>query len=161
MTPAPPPVEFDDAMVLSVIRAVLSDPMYGACGSTPPERMERTRVALTAANVVPRSVVDSDFVPRAELEKAEARVAELEAENAKLREDAERLDLIASEYLHVAPFDMPTGGGDADVGWVISQAQGKNLVETVRHYSDDLRAAIDAARSPSASARGGEGGSDA
>jgi hypothetical protein len=61
--------------------------------------------------------------------------------------DSERLDFIAAEYLHVIPFDMPTGGGDADVGWRVLQShQGKGDVEIAAAHRDDLREAIDAAR---------------
>jgi Lar family restriction alleviation protein len=59
------------------------------------------------------------------------------------RTDSDRLDDIQSEYLHVVPFDMPTGQGDADVGWEIRQSTGKEDVTLVRHYHDDLRAALD------------------
>jgi hypothetical protein len=61
--------------------------------------------------------------------------------------DAARLDFVASEYLHLVPFDMPTGQGDADVGWEIRQSvcgQIKDVV-IVRHYKDDVRAALDEA----------------
>jgi hypothetical protein len=51
------------------------------------------------------------------------------------------LDLVASEYLHVVPFDMPTGAGDADVGWLAMQShQGKTeAVELHRVWEDDVR----------------------
>lgn len=63
------------------------------------------------------------------------------------RRDSDRLDAIASEYLYVEPFDMPTGMGDADVGWRIRQDFGgtKGIAVVAEVYEDDLRAAIDAA----------------
>jgi hypothetical protein len=71
---------------------------------------------------------------------------QLERENAELRRDAERLNLIAAQYLHLIPFDMPTGAGDADVGWCVMQSHiGKDDVEISRTHEDDLRKAIDAA----------------
>lgn len=58
---------------------------------------------------------------------------------------AELFALIASEYLTVEPFDMPTGQGDADVGWRVYQYQGFDKKLLAEHFFDDLRAAIDAA----------------
>jgi hypothetical protein len=54
------------------------------------------------------------------------------------------LDFIASEYLDVSAFTMPTGAGDADVGWkLVQEHEGKKgRVEVACHYRDDLRAAI-------------------
>jgi hypothetical protein len=62
-------------------------------------------------------------------------------------EDTRLLDFVASEYLHLIPFSMPTpGGDDADVGWVVKQSTMRDGdVELARHYSDDPRAAIEAA----------------
>lgn len=58
--------------------------------------------------------------------------------------DETRLDFLASEYLHLVPFEMPTGGGDADVGWRVLQSHiGKGDVEIVAVYADDPRRAID------------------
>jgi hypothetical protein len=61
-------------------------------------------------------------------------------------EDAARLDWIASEYLTVEPFDMPTGQGDADVGWRVFQYHGRERKLIAEHHVDNVRAAIDAAR---------------
>jgi hypothetical protein len=54
------------------------------------------------------------------------------------------LDFIASEYLDVSAFAMPTGAGDADVGWkLVQEHEGKKgRVEVACHYRDDLRGAI-------------------
>jgi hypothetical protein len=62
-------------------------------------------------------------------------------------EDGARLDWLAREYWRLDPFDMPTGGGDADVGWRVVQYHGDAPRErTVAEvYTDDPRAAIDAA----------------
>ena len=64
-----------------------------------------------------------------------------------ITKDAERLNFIASEYIQIDPFSIPTGGDDADVGWCLSQyyMAKPNEREIHRHYSDDLRSAIDAA----------------
>lgn len=61
--------------------------------------------------------------------------------------DTERLDFIASEYLRVDCFDMPTGQGDADVGWRLEQQfqQAPHMRVIACVYKDDLRACIDAA----------------
>lgn len=72
--------------------------------------------------------------------------------------DTKRLDYIASEYLEITPFPMPTpGGDDADVGWRIydfyQAPPEKRLVAEV--FRDNLREAIDAARSADR-AMGGE-----
>lgn len=58
--------------------------------------------------------------------------------------DTVLLDFIASEYLDVSPFAMPTGQGDADVGWQLHQEHEgkKGRVVVAYHYRDDLRAAI-------------------
>jgi hypothetical protein len=60
------------------------------------------------------------------------------------RADTIMLDFIASEYLDVSAFAMPTGAGDADVGWkLVQEHEGKKgRVEVACHYRDDLRAAI-------------------
>lgn len=62
-------------------------------------------------------------------------------------EDGRRLDWLAREYWRLDPFDMPTGGGDADVGWRVTQYHGDAPRErTVAEvYTDDPRAAIDSA----------------
>jgi hypothetical protein len=63
--------------------------------------------------------------------------------------DTERLDFVAAEYMHLIPFDRPTGGGDADVGWMVLQStQANGDVEIARVYEDNVRAAIDGAMSP-------------
>jgi hypothetical protein len=66
---------------------------------------------------------------------------------AAVAEDAARLDAIASEYWTLAPFDMPTGQGDADVGWRVTQYVGMARKPEViaEHFFDNPRAAIDAA----------------
>jgi len=64
-----------------------------------------------------------------------------------ITKDAERLNFIASEYIKIDPFSIPTGGDDADVGWCLSQyyMAKPNEREIHRHYNDDLRSAIDSA----------------
>jgi hypothetical protein len=62
-------------------------------------------------------------------------------------EDGARLDWLAREYWRLDPFDIPTGAVDADVGWRVLQYHGDAPRErTVAEvYTDDPRAAIDAA----------------
>jgi hypothetical protein len=89
-----------------------------------------------------------------ELQRSRLLLAALQAERDALRSaleqrdgDAERLDAIASNYWKVDSFEMPTGQGDADVGWKISayfQAEPRERV-VAQVWHDDLRAAIDAA----------------
>jgi hypothetical protein len=61
--------------------------------------------------------------------------------------DARRLDAVLRESWKLEPFDIPTGAGDADVGWRVVQYHGSEPRERVvaEVYSDDPRAAIDAA----------------
>jgi hypothetical protein len=58
--------------------------------------------------------------------------------------DAALLDLVASEYLNLESFAMPTGQGDADVGWrTIQHHEGKNSARVASEvYADDPRQAI-------------------
>ena len=74
-------------------------------------------------------------------------IERLRAEVAGLREDAERLEFIQNEYLHIIPFAMPTGADDSEVGWQV-HIEAMNPADGFRHteYRDNLRAAIDAAR---------------
>lgn len=74
-------------------------------------------------------------------------IERLRAEAAGLREDAERLEFIQNEYLHIIPFAMPTGADDSEVGWQV-HIEAMNPADGFRHteYRDNLRAAIDAAR---------------
>lgn len=53
------------------------------------------------------------------------------------------LKMIATEYLSVQPFDMPTGQGDADIGWQVVAPEGKVVADV---FSDDLLAALRMAR---------------
>lgn len=59
-------------------------------------------------------------------------------------DDVRLLDLIAAEYLHVEPFAMPTGQGDADVGWEVRQSYepGNKTKIIATAYRDDIRAAL-------------------
>jgi hypothetical protein len=61
--------------------------------------------------------------------------------------DRARLDAIAAEYLHIVPFEMPTGAGDADVGWdALQSTMGtKHAALLGRVFEDDPRKVIDAA----------------
>jgi hypothetical protein len=91
------------------------------------------------------------------VDRADARLKEFSAEPAGSAADGAQpsqapsqhpdtilLDFIGSEYLDVSAFAMPTGAGDADVGWkLVQEHEGKKgRVEVACHYRDDLRAAI-------------------
>jgi hypothetical protein len=68
-----------------------------------------------------------------------------ERENAELRKDRDRIDTIAGEYLTLEAFEMPTGGGDADIGWRVLQNHCGEVKPRVMAevFKDDFRAAID------------------
>ncbi|WP_227472701.1 hypothetical protein, partial [Delftia acidovorans] len=61
--------------------------------------------------------------------------------------DTALLNFIAAEYLDLRSFGMPTGQGDADVGWrVIQHHMGEPTERVVAEvYKDDPRSAIRAA----------------
>lgn len=71
--------------------------------------------------------------------------AQLREELAIARKDSERLDLLRDNSWDLRCFEIPTGGGDADVGWrVIGHWQAKPNERTVGEaFQDDPRAAID------------------
>lgn len=74
----------------------------------------------------------------------QAKVARLEAENKSLREDRDFIDAISNEYWDVKCFDIPTGQGDADIGWVVishHMAEPRERKEA-EVWQDDLRAAV-------------------
>ncbi|WP_206515878.1 dATP/dGTP pyrophosphohydrolase domain-containing protein [Xanthomonas arboricola] len=74
--------------------------------------------------------------------------------------DAERIDAIAREYWRLDPIEIPTGAGDADVGWRVSQFLMPNRIQFVAEvFVDDPRQAIDAAMlatHPQPAAAGGD-----
>jgi hypothetical protein len=80
----------------------------------------------------------------AEIERLDRASGVLPVEAPSQHPDTILLDFIAREYLDVSAFAMPTGAGDADVGWkLVQEHEGKNgRVEVTCHYRDDLRAAI-------------------
>lgn len=65
-----------------------------------------------------------------------------------LAEEKDRLDWLRENSCDLRCVDMPTRAGDADIHWVvIAHYEGKpNEREVGRAYTDDPRAAIDAAR---------------
>jgi hypothetical protein len=92
---------------------------------------------------------------RAELERAhdhydtEAadRITSLQDRIAQLEEDKVRLDHLQNESLDLCCFDIPTGGGDADIGWkVIGHYQAEPQEREMGVvWHDDCRVAIDRA----------------
>jgi len=105
---------------------------------------------------------DLDYTPSSEIKRLQAKIDEMRKDlrlfsdahtsaQARLKEveaDAERLDAVAENYWRLAPFDMPTGSGDANVGWEIVKYQQGPVPEFIvaQEFSDDPRKAIDAAR---------------
>jgi hypothetical protein len=85
---------------------------------------------------------DCKFCGEHERDDAASGVAPVEGSSK--HPDTILLDFIASEYLDVSAFAMPTGAGDADVGWkLVQEHEGrKGRVEVACHYRDDLRGAI-------------------
>lgn len=75
-------------------------------------------------------------------------LAEARAECERLREDEARLNAVRDNYWRLDCFQMPTGAGDADVGWkVIEYHMAAPTERVVAGVSEDNpRAAIDAAR---------------
>lgn len=61
--------------------------------------------------------------------------------------DTYMLDAIASNYWKLEPFEMPTGQGDADVGWRVVEFHQQEPRERViaEVFKDDPRAALEAA----------------
>lgn len=66
----------------------------------------------------------------------------------KNSEDAARLDWLQEECCDLRSVSVPTGGDDADVNWIVIQHHmaAPHEREIGRGFSDDPRAAIDAAR---------------
>lgn len=66
----------------------------------------------------------------------------------RVRGDADLLDFIQKESMTLESFDIPTGGGDSDIGWRILQwYMGEDKAREIAVvYEDDARAAIRAAR---------------
>lgn len=77
--------------------------------------------------------------------RADEANAQLREELATARKDSERLDLLRDNSWDLRCFEIPTDGGDADVGWrVIGHWQEKPNERTVGEvFKDDPRAAID------------------
>jgi hypothetical protein len=74
-------------------------------------------------------------------------IAPPKPEASALRTDTERLDALQAESWDLRCFPIPTGGGDADIGWRcvghwMADPQERIVGEV---YRDDVRAAIDAA----------------
>jgi len=78
-----------------------------------------------------------------------AEVRRLQAENERLRKDADRLDFVGEEFLYLEPFTIPTGEGDADIGWRVMQHHCCEPTPRVmaESFTESVRQAIDAARS--------------
>lgn len=69
------------------------------------------------------------------------------ADHARLQADADRIDLIETEFLKIEAVTVRASEDDADAAWVISQHQmGRGWVELHQSHDDNLRRAIDAAK---------------
>jgi hypothetical protein len=115
MTPTPPPVEFDQETVERVARAIVAaDNGLGYfAGEEVDEEIRESRehyrscarAALTAANVVPRSTLEAAEAARDALALAldaeRLRVAELEVEVRRLREDVEAMNWLERQIVEV------------------------------------------------------------
>lgn len=68
-------------------------------------------------------------------------------------QDTERLNWLRDETCDLCCIDVPTGGGDSDVRWVVVQHHMSQPIEREigRSYSEDPREAIDAARTGASS----------
>ncbi|MBY6005412.1 hypothetical protein KUV62_15915 [Salipiger bermudensis] len=93
-----------------------------------------TYIGKDGKPVLARDLEDERDALRARLDEAEKDVA--------------RIDLIQSEYLDVKCFPIPTGEGDADVGWIaVNHHEGTPSEKTVAEvFMDNCRAALDEAR---------------
>jgi hypothetical protein len=93
----------------------------------------------------------NEDVYRATVARIRAYATTFEQQAATIAEfvvDKERLDWLQSESDDLLCFSIPTGGGDADVGWrVVGHYMGEPENRVIAEvYHDDLRAAIDEAR---------------
>ncbi|BCQ23113.1 hypothetical protein NK8_12380 [Caballeronia sp. NK8] len=76
-------------------------------------------------------------------------IAALRERIAGMEKDAERLDWLREESCDLRCIDIPTGGGDSDVRWIVVQhhMSAPHEREITRSTTDEPRDAIDAARS--------------
>ena len=63
----------------------------------------------------------------------------------RVRTDTERLDWLEENALSLGPVDVPTGGGDADVGWKVREFTMGRSYQRDLSFAMRLRAAIDEA----------------
>jgi hypothetical protein len=105
-------------------------------------------VALAIRDVTSGENYDYMDFCRDAAKAAIAALRSLDPSREVLEADKARLDYLQTESDDLRCFDIPTGGGDADIGWqVIGHFQGaprERVIAEVWH--DDVRAAIDAAR---------------
>lgn len=123
--------------------------IYRQNGGLPPQ----TTPALAAKDAeIARLRAEVEKVRGYEVAPLEAKVAELRAEVEAYRKDAERLDALRDAAWKLEPINIPTGGGDADIGWrVTGYHMAPPHERTIAEfYTDDPRYAIDAAMGASA-----------
>lgn len=95
---------------------------------------ENTLKGMKIGDETLRTVCEIELLAKALIAKNDALEAELERqkkliadsaeavrENVTFRRDGERLNLLGRKCIGLVPYDIPTGSGDADVGWKLLQ----------------------------------------
>ncbi|GAA5786098.1 hypothetical protein [Chitiniphilus shinanonensis] len=129
-----------------------------ATSSDAPEMPEELRAVLTDChNLLRQALADDDdefrhgAILRVQVDLHRALTDQLAERDrqwqALLDAERARLDVVAAEYYTLEAFEMPTGAGDADVGWRVLQHHcGESEPRIVAEvYEDNPRTAIDAA----------------
>lgn len=99
--------------------------------------MARVETALFNVKVIQRG-----RLARPRLEALQQHVAAQPVTQGLTETDSELLNFIGGEYLTLEPFEMPTGAGDADVGWRTIQHHRNSKRIASEVYEDDPREAI-------------------
>lgn len=92
--------------------------------------------------------VDWDAIKQSSIDKWNTRATPSVEEAAKVRSDANLIDMIQSEFLEVTSFAIPTGQGDADIGWEVANfhmSEPKRRVIGTSYDEGNLRAALNEA----------------
>ncbi|MDR5765001.1 hypothetical protein [Caballeronia sp. LZ028] len=84
------------------------------------------------------------------IERQDAEIAALRERIAGMEKDAERLDWLREESCDLRCIDVPTGGDDSDVRWIVVQhhMSAPHERELARSTTDEPRDAVDAAMAP-------------
>jgi hypothetical protein len=121
-------------------------PTPDLCGEY--ETVRCSPCAIKQAEAAGVEVLQPDHSYSPEVCRLNRVVAALEAEVEVISKDKARLDYLQDESHDLCCFSIPTGGGDADIGWrVVGHWQAEPQERVVAEiWHDDPRAAIDAAR---------------